>query len=134
MQLVNNLAIMAGQLWQVGITDVYINGSFVEDKARPNDIDGYFLCDLHGFNSGRLEQQLRQLDNIWTWRDSSRVFDRNSAKRQLPMWHKYRVELYPELWSASGIPGPNGQPMPFSAAFRQRRATYEPKGIVRLMQ
>ncbi len=44
--LVNQLEIMAEQLWAVGINQIYIDGSFVEDKAHPNDIDGYFECEL----------------------------------------------------------------------------------------
>ena len=33
LQLVDNLEIMVRQLWRVGITDVFADGSFVEDKA-----------------------------------------------------------------------------------------------------
>ena len=39
--LVDNLAIMVGHLWRVGVTEVFVDGSFVEDKCHPNDIDGY---------------------------------------------------------------------------------------------
>ena len=35
--LVDNLEILVGQLWQVGIDDIFIDGSFVEDKDHPND-------------------------------------------------------------------------------------------------
>ncbi len=31
-QLVDNLEILVAQLWQVGITEVFIDGSFAEDK------------------------------------------------------------------------------------------------------
>ncbi|MFN8542035.1 MAG: hypothetical protein U0232_31745 [Thermomicrobiales bacterium] len=65
LQLVDSLAIMAGRLWQVGITEIFIDGSFVEDKASPNDIDGYFHCSLQLFRSGQLEQQLRQLGSVY---------------------------------------------------------------------
>lgn len=43
--LVDNLGILVGQLWLVGIERIFVGGSFVEDKDRPNDIDGYFECD-----------------------------------------------------------------------------------------
>ena len=46
LKLVENLAILCRQLWQIGITDIFVDGSFVEDKCHPNDIDGYFVCEL----------------------------------------------------------------------------------------
>ena len=49
------------------------------------------------------------------------------------MWHKYRIELYPETGNPSGIVDRFGLHLPFSQAFRQRRATHEPKGLVRLL-
>lgn len=42
LELVNNLEILVKHLWAVKITEIFINGSFVEDKGHPNDIDGYF--------------------------------------------------------------------------------------------
>lgn len=41
--LVGNLEVMTRQLWQVGVRDVFADGSFVEEKDHPNDIDGYFV-------------------------------------------------------------------------------------------
>lgn len=49
--LVTNLRVMVGHLWQVGIDQKFVNGSFVEDKDHPNDIDGYFECDPWRFAS-----------------------------------------------------------------------------------
>jgi hypothetical protein len=40
--LIDNLEILVRQLWIVGIDQIFIDGSFAEDKAHPNDIDGYF--------------------------------------------------------------------------------------------
>lgn len=37
--LVDMLQILVGQLVTVGVTDVFIDGSFVEDKNHPNEID-----------------------------------------------------------------------------------------------
>jgi len=37
--LVANLAVLVNQLQQIGVSNIYINGSFVEDKNHPNDID-----------------------------------------------------------------------------------------------
>ena len=81
-------------MWQVGITEIFADGSFVEDKDHPNDIDGYFNCDLKHLASGRLEQELNLLDphKVWTWDPASRRKALGFSKRQLPMWHRYRVE------------------------------------------
>lgn len=132
--LIDNLAIMAGHLWRLGIHDIFLNGSFVEEKASPNDIDGYFYCPMSYFRMGHLQRDLQQLDPVWTWVNNSRTKDPNSTKLQLPMWHKYRVELWPEAINHSGIKGSLGEDLPFSAAFRQRRTTYEQKGIIQLVQ
>lgn len=36
----DNFEALVNQLWQVGVSEVYIDGSFAEDKNHPNDIDG----------------------------------------------------------------------------------------------
>ena len=41
-ELVNKAEVLIKQLWKVGITEIFLDGSFVEDKDHPNDIDGYF--------------------------------------------------------------------------------------------
>ena len=93
--LVNNLQIMTEQLWSVGVTEVFADGSFVEEKDHPNDIDGYFVCSLQALASGELARNLNLLDphKIWTWDPRSRQAHRGYPKKQLPMWHRYRVEL-----------------------------------------
>ncbi len=133
-RLVENLAILVGQLKQVGIDDVFVNGSFVEDKAHPNDIDGYFECDLHSLASGDLQRDLDLLDphGVWTWDPAARRPYRGYPKRQLPMWHVYRVELYPHVGQLSGIRDRYGHELEFPSAFRQSRADGQPKGIVRI--
>src|SRR4051794_18351287 len=67
--LVDNLAVMVGQLRAVGVTEIFIDGSFAEDKDHPNDIDGYFACDLTRLATGELERDLNLLDphKVWTW-------------------------------------------------------------------
>lgn len=133
-RLVDNLEILAGQLQDSGIENIYIDGSFVEEKDHPNDIDGYFDCPLELFTSGELERRLNALDphKVWSWHPDQRRFHPDTGKGQLPMWHRYRVELYPHLGQSSGIRDRYGQPLLFPAAFRVRRSTYERKGIVRL--
>lgn len=84
---------MVRQLWTVGIHEIFVDGSFAEDKEHPNDIDGYFVCDMRLLVSGALERELNQLDpfKVWTWNPISRRPYRGSPKAQLPMWHHYRL-------------------------------------------
>jgi hypothetical protein len=135
-RLVDNLSIMVAQLWQVGITDIFIDGSFVEEKEHPNDIDGYFECDLERMYTGQLQQDLNRLDShkVWTWSPASRTSYANSTKKQLPMWHFYRVELYPHYGQLSGIRDEFGNVLQFPAAFRKSRSEHRQKGIVKLLQ
>ena len=137
MKLVENLGVMVGQLLRVGITEIFVNGSFVEDKDHPNDIDGYFECDVVEFATGNLQRELNGLDphKVWTWNPASRRPYRNQPKRQLPMWHRYRVELYPHYPGLlSGIRDQFGNNLPFPSAFRLSRREYKPKGIVKLVE
>lgn len=134
LKLVKQLGILANQLWRVGIDDIYVDGSFVEDKAHPNDIDGYFVCDANELASGRLEQELNLLDpnKVWTWDPRSRRPFPGYPKRQLPMWHQYRVELYPHFGQGTGILDQFGNELEFPAAFRTSRDQFKSKGIVKL--
>lgn len=134
--LVENLEIMVKQLWEIGIDQIYIDGSFVEDKAHPNDIDGYFECDLLDLATGDLERKLNALDpyKVWTWDSKTRKPYRGYTKKQLPMWHRYRIELYPHVGFPSGIRDEFGNDQQFPAAFRKTRDTYLPKGIVKIIK
>lgn len=133
--LVDSLEVLVRQLWQVGIDRIFVNGSFVEDKDHPNDIDGYFECDTRYFLSGELQADLNALDphNVWTWSPASRRPDPDSFKRQLPMWHQYRVELYPHLpGHTSGIRDRFGNDLEFPSAFRLSRRGDLPKGLIQI--
>jgi len=134
--LVDNLEILVEQLWQVGITNIFVNGSFIQDKIHPNDIDGYFECDLRQLATGQLTRALNAIDphKIWTWAPDSRRPYRGYTKKQLPMWHIYRVELYPHFGQSSGILDTHGNQLKFPAAFRVERYTYEPKGIIKIIK
>ena len=133
-KLVENLSVMVHQLWKVGVTEIFVNGSFAEDKDHPNDIDGYFECELMRLTSGELERDLDLLDphKVWTWDPTSRRPYRGYPKSQLPIWHAYRVELYPHCGQLSGIRDPHGHELEFPSAFRQSRAGSIPKGIVKI--
>jgi hypothetical protein len=133
-RLVDNLEVLVGQLWEVGVTEIFIDGSFVEDKDHPNDIDGYFVCTLRALASGDLERELNLRDpfKVWTWDPVSRRPCSGFAKRQLPMWHRYRVELYPHVGQGSGIVDELRNELEFPAAFRRSRRDGRPRGIVKI--
>jgi hypothetical protein len=132
--LVENLGVLVGQLWGVGITEIFVDGSFVEDKDHPNDIDGYFVCDLKRFASGDLERDLNLLDphKCWTWDPAQRHPHPGYPKKQLPMWHQYRVELYPHYGQFSGIHDKFGNELEFPSAFRLSRRNGQPRGIIKI--
>lgn len=135
--LVQNLEILTQQLWKAGIREVFADGSFAEDKDHPNDIDGYLVCDFDLLRTGELTRRLNLLDpfKIWTWDPAARKPYRGYPKKQLPMWHRYRVELYPHvpgLGGGSGICDKYGHELEFPAAFRQSRRDGKPRGIVKI--
>lgn len=133
-ELVENVLILADQLWQVGVRDVFLDGSFVEDKDHPNDIDGYFNCDLKDLATGVLQERLNQLDplEVWDWSPASRKPVPGTSKPQLPMWRAYRVELFPHVGQSSGIRDRFGNELDFPAAFRLSRDGV-PKGIIKVV-
>jgi hypothetical protein len=133
-RLVDNLAILVNQLWQIGIREIFADGSFVEDKEHPNDIDGYFVCELHELASGELARKLNLLDpyKVWTWDPAQRRPYRGFPKRQLPMWHRYRVELYPHFGQLSGIRDRPGNELEFPSAFRLSRRDGKARGIIKI--
>jgi len=134
-ELVDRLGLLCGQLWRVGATDIFIDGSFTEDKEHPNDIDGYFVCELEHLASARLQRELNLIDEhkVWTWDPASRRPYRGYEKKQLPMWHRYRVELYPHYGQMSGIHDEHGNELTFPSAFRRSRRDNKPRGIVRIV-
>ncbi|MFM9960525.1 MAG: DUF6932 family protein [Planctomycetaceae bacterium] len=134
-QLVENAAILIHQLWQIGINEIFLDGSFVEEKDHPNDIDGYFACERDHLKSGRLQQELNLIDpyKVWSWDPKSRRKVPGTHKPQLPMWHQYRVELYPHYGQSSGILDQYGNNLEFPAAFRLSRQ-WIPKGIIKIVR
>lgn len=135
-QLVDNLEVLVRQLWHAGIDDIFVDGSFVEEKERPNDIDGYFVCDLMDLATGNLQRRLNLADphKVWTWDPATRRPYPGYPKRQLPMWHVYRAELYPHYGQPSGIRDKYGNELEFPSAFRLSRRDGAPRGIVKIIK
>jgi hypothetical protein len=136
LRLLDNASLLVHQLWQVGIENIFIDGSFVEDKSHPGDIDGYFECDFYYFATGQFHKDINALDPFKVWDWSKRYPDQNSAKQQLLMWHKYKVELYPHHshQQSSGIHDEFGYEQTFPSAFRKSRRNHLQKGIVQVIK
>lgn len=140
--LVDKASVLVKQLWSVGIEDIFLDGSFVEDKDHPNDIDGYFDPHLSMYSKpdalkfAQLVSNLNNLDQhkVWNWDPNSRRRAQGFYKLQLPMWIFYRVELYPHLDQGSGIKDSFGNNLKFPSAFRQSRNGFKQKGIIRVIQ
>jgi hypothetical protein len=68
LQLIENLEVLVNQLWTVGVSEIFVDGSFVEEKDHPNDIDGYFVCDEAKLITKELHQSLNAFEpfKIWT--------------------------------------------------------------------
>lgn len=135
LELVNNLQIVVEKFKQAGgVAEIYVDGSFVEEKDSPSDIDGYFiLTDDRDWISGAFQKRIALLDEpgVWSWDKNDRRRCQSFVEKP-PFWCRYRVELYPDLGLPSDIMGPDGRFLPYSEAFRQRTDTMEPKGIIRL--
>lgn len=133
--LVNQTEILVKQLWNIGVTEIFLDGSFTEAKPHPNDIDGYFECDITLAASDTLRRSLNEQDphKVWTWDDKDRKAYRGYFKKQLPMWHVYRVELWPHYGNLSGITDQFGNQLQFPAAFRKQRGTFIEKGIIKII-
>ena len=50
------------------------------------------------------------------------------------MWHRYKVELYPNTGKGCGIHDEYGYEQTFPAAFRKTRDTFLPKGIIKIIK
>ena len=137
-QLVDNLEVLAAPLWNIGIESLWIAGSFVENKAHPGDIDGYFECHPVKILLGELERDLvkqsrfENADAIWTWNEAAKRRTQDGTASKLPMWHQFGVELYPHYPGLkTGLSDRYGRLLEIPQAFRLSRGLI-PRGIVRL--
>jgi hypothetical protein len=72
------------------------------------------------------------VEQLRDWDPAQRRPYRGYPKKQLPMWHQYRVELYPHVGQPSGIRDRFGNELEFPSAFRLSRRDGRPRGIVKI--
>ncbi len=136
--LVDNLEVLSAPLRKIGVGELWIAGSFVENKAHPNDLDGFFECHPSKFLLGEWERELVEASGfdgaseVWTWNEVAKTATADGLTRKLPMWHRYRVELFPHYSGLlTGLSDRYGRSLSIPAAFRLSRELM-PKGIIRL--
>ena len=73
-KLVGNLEILTRQLWQVGVTEVFADGSFAEDKDHPNDVRRVFRLRPRSAEERAVDARTEFPDpyKVWTWDPASR--------------------------------------------------------------
>ena len=134
-QLVENLELFVRQLWQVGVENIFVNGSFVTNKPDPGDIDAYFECAFADYPLTLVK--LMQLEPSLPWDLTHRPIHRRTGAPKPVMWHRYRVELLPRFIdypTPTGIFDENGKELELVELFRRDRGSSRPKGIVQLVQ
>ncbi|MBN1959409.1 MAG: hypothetical protein JW841_00560 [Deltaproteobacteria bacterium] len=134
LHLVEQLDVLCGNLWDVGITDIFVDGSFATTKSHPGDVDGYFLCEFDLFLSQQLPR-LIAIDEAW---DLNRRIPDMHGKFKPLMWHRYHVELYPQFHPpfeclTTAALGSSGTPVLFPEFFRHTRSG-EARGIIRIIK
>lgn len=132
--LVDNLGTLSSQLYSVGITEIFVDGSFAADKPRPGDIDGYFNCDMMTW----LTTQYPTLCGLYRGWDLTLWRPDSEGKPRRLMWHDYNVELFPNYAPpyahvSAADHDDKGNPILFPQFFRQTRPPIRAKGIIQLL-
>jgi len=126
-ELVDRLAVRAANLNHVGITELFLAGSFVQNNPAPGDIDGYYMVAPAAWL--RIKPLLMTVDPLLatvsdqkTW-----VYDVGQRKLKPRLWHDVRLELFYVL----DIP-PNRAPTAIPQFFRVSRQGKQ-KGLIRII-
>jgi len=84
-RLVANLLVVVRQLWNAGVQEVFIDGSFCTATPVPNDIDGYWVY-VPAFDPTKVDPVLLQMDIF--------VADPSTGEAVRPMKLRYGVEFF----------------------------------------
>lgn len=130
--LVSQLELLCGDLWQQGISEIVIDGSFCTDKLRPGDIDGYFVTDFTAWRTSQASA-LEKVRSVWTW-DRRAMSPDPSGKPKLPMWHQHRVELFPVFKPPFRPFSTRGHGATLIDDFFKHGRDKKPRGVVQVVQ
>lgn len=130
--LLGNAEGLVRQLWAVGITTIYLDGSFVTRKGHPADIDGCFRVEVADYESGELEKRLNKAapKTVWGWTTESMIMI--GGKQKLKMWGSYKVELWPFADELPGGINTSEGLIPLPDGFRLERFLPVDKGLILL--
>ena len=134
-QLVDNLELFVQQLRQVEVERIFVNGSFVTNKARPGDIDAYFECEANQYP--QIMIGLLQQEPLLPWDLVRRRIDPVSDLPKPIMWHEYRVEIFPHFTDhpvPTGVRDEDENNLYFPTLFRRDRETGRPKGVIQIVR
>lgn len=134
--LVRNLRSVAKTLWDLGVEYLVVDGSFVEQKDHPNDIDAYFPITRERWQSREVQRELDRgrSEDVWDW-DVYRAYmpaDPRVPHRKPPFWHKYRIDLWPHYGQEAFNHDRLGR-LTFEKGFRLTRGG-DPKGVVKVFR
>lgn len=134
-QLVNNLELFVRQPWQVGVERIFVNGSFVTSKPRPEDIDAYFECEVNRY--AHVLVGLLQMQPALPWDMRRRRIDPSTNLPKPEMWHRFRVEIFPHFPDhpvPTGVRDEDDHDPYFPELFRLDKATLRPKGVIQIIR
>lgn len=147
-QLVDNLELLVRQLWQVGVFNIYLDGSFCSTKPEPADIDAYYDLPLPEevlqMKEGKekfesvllyilaLSEQLNQFNEIPIWNIWDKMQIDEMGYKRTEMWMHYRCDIFPHCWGmyAGDV---NGRKVKFDEFFRKDKYGIE-KGVIKLVK
>lgn len=119
------------QLAALGITEVYIDGSYATDKYRPNDMDVYFVVPRKLWRTFA-EAALKEIDpEFWRFETVSDP----SGKSGYPMAFLRHIEMFP-VYQEHTPAGADCLEMidPKISFFRTDKWSNRPKGIIKITE
>ena len=127
--------LLSEQLWRVGVERIFVNGSFVTSKARPEDIDAYFECEVNHY--GPILVGLLQAMPALPWDLVRRRVDPATNLLKPVMRHEHRVEIFPYFTdhpTPTGVRDEHDNNLYFPALFRRDKVTGRPKGVIQIIR
>jgi len=126
--LIDRLAVRVANLKLIGITELFLAGSFVQNNPVPGDIDGYYMVDpamwlrVQRPRLMTVDPLLATMFDKNTW-----VYSPEKGEPRPQLWHVARLELFYVLNTpANKFPGAIPQ------YFRRSRQD-KPKGLIRII-
>lgn len=119
------------QLAAVGITEVYIDGSYATDKYHPNDLDAYFVVPRQLWRTSA-EAALKEFDpEFWRFETVSDP----SGKRGYPMAFLRHIEMFPVYQEHTPAWADCLEMIdPKISFFRTDKWSNRPKGIIKITE